>query len=292
MIPDTPSDTFFRWDYYESHNYEEIREMVNVLYAEKPDLEFAINCFGQFNTEKEALAYKDAHLEELMTDLHIIQNGAWSLMGDFKENRKRMDFYNKNTQILKSIMDQNVEDAKLGKELMRKRITRDKTKNVEQCGPDAAGLKTYANELGSIKTKGGKQVLNDDDRRKIAADCGYDVDTDGNFVKREESVDPNATPEELIANGNAVVMKANERTADKLAESAANTPGVAAEGMAAASSMPFVPPAAEDPDDCIDDGTNLIVPVYTTDGESFKRTAFLTKSSAPDDKSMPSITHR
>jgi hypothetical protein len=271
MIPDVPTDTFFRWNYYEEVNFEEIREMVNVLYCEKPDLDVAINIFGLFNTEKDALKYKDDHLDELMTDLHVVQNGQWALMGDFKENRKRLDFYNKNTQIIKAILDQNIEDGKIAKELMHKRISRDKKKNVEEAGPDDPGLKNYSADYGTIRDKGGKQALTDAERRKIALDCGYVMDAEGNFIKK----DSDKTDEELLK------------------ETLTNMPGVAPEFGGAASSKPFEPPRPDiDPDDLIDDGKNLIVPVYTTDGDKFTRTSFLTRASAPGDTEMPQIVRK
>lgn len=277
-IPDVPADTFFRWSYYEEVNYEEVQEMVNVLYCDKPDIDFAINCFGQFKTEKEALAYKDAHIDELTTDMHVIQEGAWILLAPYKENRKRLDFFNKDTQILKAIIDQNIEDGKLAKELMRKRVTRDKKKNIEETGPDDPGLTSYASDFGSMRERGGKQVLSEEERKKMTLDCGYELDAEGNFVKKEGSYVKDGAPQPSAFN--------KDPTKD-------NEPGWAPQGQGAASSRPYVPPKPDiDPDDLIDDGENIIVPVFTTDGEKFERTAFLTESAPPDENNMPTVIRK
>jgi hypothetical protein len=224
MLP-PPDDTFFRWRYYSEVNYEEIREMVNILFVEKPDIDFAINPFAQFNSEDEATEFKDKHLEELTTDLHVVTNGMWTLLGAFKENRKRMDFYNQNTQILKAIMDQNISDVKLGKELMKKRVVSQKKKNILESGPDAPGLNKYVSGYANIGDKGADRVLTDEERKELALKAGYVEQPDGSFVKPETPVDPS---------------------------------------------------------DLIDNGKDIIVDVYTTDGTNFTKSAFLTESVKPD----------
>ena len=44
------------------------------------------------------------------------------MLADFKENRKKIEFYNRNTEVLKRILDRHADDKKLGSELMKNRI--------------------------------------------------------------------------------------------------------------------------------------------------------------------------
>jgi hypothetical protein len=73
----------------------------------------------------------------------LIDLGGWSFLGAFKKNREKIEFYNKNTSILKSILDRHTEDKKLGEDLMQKRVKKEKAKNIAKYGPDAPGLATY-----------------------------------------------------------------------------------------------------------------------------------------------------
>jgi hypothetical protein len=141
-----PSDTFHRWTYYMDSNFDEIRKAVTDIYSEKPDLEFAINPYNQFDSEEDAGKFIQKHKNEVIADVITLTNGKWNLCGSFKENRERINFYNDKTNVLEQIFKQIESDKKLGGDMMRKRVVRKKKKNIEESGAEPEAFKKYRKE--------------------------------------------------------------------------------------------------------------------------------------------------
>jgi len=159
VIP--PRDTFHRWGYYRDVNFEKLRSATEAVYAAKPDLDLAISWFETFEgTPDEVDAafdkYKKMHSRELRSELYSVKHGGWTLIGPWEQNRKRIDFYNHNTQVLQRIMERHEEDQPLGAELMKKRVVKVKAKNIAEDGPDHPGLATYRSTMG---TAAGEAVI-------------------------------------------------------------------------------------------------------------------------------------
>ena len=115
-------------------NMEEIRNVVSCLYDEKPDLDFALHIYDVYEGTQEEIDEKKKtfitkYNEELASDVKVIPLEKWALLGNFKENRERIDFYNRHTEVLKRILDKHEQDKKLGKDLMMKRVRTAKKKN-------------------------------------------------------------------------------------------------------------------------------------------------------------------
>lgn len=138
-----PNDTYNRFQMYYDINYEMLRSAVMHLYAEKPDIEVAINVFDSFDSLEQAKDYVEKNKSKVVTNIYTLTNNKWNLLGSFKENRQRMDFYNKNTVILENILKQQEEDAKVGKELLKKRVKKVKNKNVKTYGKDDPKFQIY-----------------------------------------------------------------------------------------------------------------------------------------------------
>jgi hypothetical protein len=159
VIP--PRDSFHRWGYYRDVNFEKLRSATEAIYAAKPDLDLAISWFETFEgTPDEVDAafnkYKEMHSRELRSELYSVKHGGWTLIGPWENNRKRIDFYNHQTQVLQRIMERHEEDQPLGAELMKKRVMKVKAKNIAEDGPDHPGLATYRSTMG---TAAGEAVI-------------------------------------------------------------------------------------------------------------------------------------
>lgn len=171
-----PQDTFHRLGYYMEVNYEELRTITEAIYPEKPDLDWAIAVLNYFEgTQKEVDEQFDAHCQryqdETPSSIKALELGSWSLLADFKENRKKIQFYNKHTEVLKRILDRHAEDKRIGGELMRNRVRQTKAKNIAQDGPDAAGLKDYKRNVAErgqdISSKGAERVISQEEMRRL-----------------------------------------------------------------------------------------------------------------------------
>ena len=131
-----PADIFHRFQYYYDSHYEELKEIVGDLYCDKPDLESAINPYAWHDTEDDADKFIDKHQNEVITSLYKARSGAWNIFAPYKQVRESMRYFNKKTMVLEEIAKQIERDAKLGADLMKKRIKVKKQKNINEDGPD------------------------------------------------------------------------------------------------------------------------------------------------------------
>ncbi len=171
-----PQDTFHRWEYYAAVNYESLRTIAEALYPERPDLDWALGVWAMFEGkdaevdaafEKHCQRYQD----ECVSTIRAVGFGGWTLLGDFKENRKKIQFLNSHTEVLKRIFDRHTEDQKMGAELMRKRVYTEKAKNIAEEGPDAPGLTKYKREIASkgqdLGSKGVEKVITPEQMKRL-----------------------------------------------------------------------------------------------------------------------------
>lgn len=171
-----PADIYHRWQYYTDTNYEEIRSSVNDLYCEKPDIEFAINPYDQFETQEDSDKFVQKHKNEVIADILTLTNGKWNLCGSFKKNRERINFYNEKTAVIEEIFKQIEQDKKLGADLMRKRVIRKKKQNIADYGKEPEEFKTYRKENPSgFENFGAEDMSKHKENFTVSKDCPYDA---------------------------------------------------------------------------------------------------------------------
>jgi len=156
---EVPADLYSNFDRYITNNYSQLRSAVDVLYAEKPDIDFAIQFYGSFATEEEARKHQRKHESSVIAPIFTVANEQWTLLGPFKENQERVSFYTKNTEIIQKLFAQAEMDERLGADMMKKRVVAAKTANIAAEGPDAEGLGAYRKAMTSIETLGAKKGL-------------------------------------------------------------------------------------------------------------------------------------
>lgn len=164
-----PQDTFHRWRYYMDVNMEALRAATATIYHEKPSLDFAIHVMDSFQGSPAEVKewgekFRDENQDRVISDIKLIEQGAWVLLGEFETNRQKANIFNRQTDILKRILDRHEEDKKLGSLLMRQRVRKTKAKNIAKEGPDAPGLSSYK---ANFPTEGAKEVLSAADRRRL-----------------------------------------------------------------------------------------------------------------------------
>lgn len=171
-----PQDTFHRWGYFAEVNYESLRTITEALYPERADLDWALGLWDMFQgPPKEVDAAFDQHCQryqdQCVSSIRAVGFGGWTLLGDFKENRSKIQFYNKHTEVLKRILDRHTDDKKMGAELMRKRVYTEKAANVAAEGADAPGLAKYKREIASkgqdLGSKGVERVITPEQMRRL-----------------------------------------------------------------------------------------------------------------------------
>ena len=153
-----PEDTFYRWDRYLENHYEELRQATDDIYCEKSDFEFDLVPLEVFegDTKEEAEAlfndYKRKYGDEFESDLFCARFANHNLLSPFWQNREVRDFYNEKTEIIKRIIDQNKEDARIGQKIMKKRTDEGNTETKQ--------FKKYKESQGklSLEEHGAKPV--------------------------------------------------------------------------------------------------------------------------------------
>jgi hypothetical protein len=160
MIP--PSDIYHRIQHYYDSNYEELKEIVNDLYCDKPDLETALNPYSWHDTEDQADEFITKHKDEVISTIFKAHSGKWNIFASYKKVRESMRFFNKKTQVLEEIAKQIESDARLGADLMKKRVMIKKKKNIESDGPDDPAFLNWKKSNTTLKDMGA-ETLNEKD---------------------------------------------------------------------------------------------------------------------------------
>lgn len=164
IIP--PDDTFFRWNRYIENNYECLRQATDDIYGEKSDFEFDIIPLDTFegSTEEEAIEkfnnFKRKYADEFDYDVLLAKFMNHTLLSPWLQNREIRDFYTKNTEIIKRIIDQNKEDVRMGQKLMKERAKQKKKEDIDKYGPDPVSRKQFLKSQGksALERHGAKHI--------------------------------------------------------------------------------------------------------------------------------------
>lgn len=165
----TPVELYHNFDRYITNHYKQLKEFVESVYTEREDIEFGIILHKTFTSETAAKDYLHQHESEFTTDVITVENGGITLLGPFKENQDKVDYYNKNTEVLKRMAEQLEHDHRLGKDLMEKQIRKQKKKNNEETGANSVGLSDYAGVVGTIQNLSNKQRNPEEEALYISA---------------------------------------------------------------------------------------------------------------------------
>ncbi len=182
-----PNDTHCRFTSFYEINYEKLRKATLDIYCEKPDLEHAIIIYDVVNTSNDVETWMNKYGSNSKCDIVVFPLNCWTIQGAFKENRDRVDYYNKNNKIIKAILDQQEKDSSLGEELMRKRIKTNKVRSEKIFGKDSPEFDKYRKmNPNELETKYGITMEEvDDNNIKIVKEVITNAET-GEEVKLDE----------------------------------------------------------------------------------------------------------
>ncbi len=144
-----PADTHCRFNQYYNINYETMRKATQDIYSDKPDLEHAMIVYDVLDSQEEATKFINKYATSSKFDILSFQLNKWTLMGPFKENRERVDYFNRHNDIIKSILEQQESDNVLGEELMKKRVKSTKAKAEKIFGKDSPQFSEYKKLVGT-----------------------------------------------------------------------------------------------------------------------------------------------
>ena len=165
VIP--PQDTFQRGQNYQDVNYDYLRKITEIIYDERSDIDQSIVIWEIFEGEtqedvnKQFDDYCKEREGEVFNEYKSANLGKFVITASTKANRNVINFLNSKTEILEKIITKNVEDRKIGADLMKNRVRNEKAKNIAEAGPDHPNLAAYRQNQGraDLSASGGEKVL-------------------------------------------------------------------------------------------------------------------------------------
>jgi hypothetical protein len=148
-IPMPPKDTCHRFQRYHDAHFEQLRDLTSILTGYEPIMEDAIQVMGTFDDENKSKEFREKHRDDFTSPIIDIDEGAWAFTGPWQTNTDKQDFYNQHTEFLRAVSDRLEQDQKTGKELMTKRIEKQKARDIQENGPDPKSLGSYEKSMGN-----------------------------------------------------------------------------------------------------------------------------------------------
>ena len=206
-----PNDTHCQFTSFYEVNYEKLRKATLDIYNVKSDLEHAIIVYDVVDSDKDVEAWMRKYGASAKYDIVAFPLNCWTIQGSFKENRDRVDYYNKNNGIIKSMLEQQEKDANLGEELMKKRVKTKKVRSERIFGKDSPEFEKYHKMNPSdLESKYGIDMTKTDDGDiKITREITINIDT-GEEMKVDEDGVPTTALEVPITNINAATGKTSQ----------------------------------------------------------------------------------
>lgn len=172
MIP--PLDTFAKYDRYLEEHYEQYMDAVHNIYGIQPDIDFCVIVYDKHDSEDEAKVFKERYMEQVIAPITNIKKNHWVALGPYRQNREKVDFFNRHTEVLKEMMDQRERDSHVATDIMKKKIKDKKAKNVAEAGPDDKEFRKYIKDnKPEISKMGGEHItdIKDDEEDECPEDA-------------------------------------------------------------------------------------------------------------------------
>lgn len=165
-------DVFAKYDRYLDEHYEEYMQVVQDVYGAKPDIDFCVIVYDKHDNKEAAKQFKEHYMDQVIAPITNIQKNRWVALGPYRENRERVDFFNRHTEVLKEMIDQRERDSHVATDIMKKRIKTKKAQNIAEAGPDDKEFRAYLkSNKPEIAKLGGEHVHQDDEDDECPADA-------------------------------------------------------------------------------------------------------------------------
>jgi len=160
LIP--PIDTFKRWERYREAHYEELRQATDDIYCEKSDFEWAIVPLEMFegeNAQEKAEEWQRKHAKEVDFSIRTCYFNVVGLLGPWEQNRDAQNYYTKDTEVLKRMMDTHMEEERFASQMTKERMKKKKAENVAENGGDDGLDEFLSSNPSGLERYGAKRSL-------------------------------------------------------------------------------------------------------------------------------------
>ena len=159
-IPDPPKELFHTFNTYITTNFDSLYATTYKLYHETPAIEFMGTIVKTGMTQQEMETFKKVEADTLPYQVRYVEEGRPFVLEKFSKNRDKLEYYNENMDLLRAIYDKIEQDEKMGEELLKNRVEREKKKNIEEAGEHAETFKKHITNnpsgVSQYVTQGGK----------------------------------------------------------------------------------------------------------------------------------------
>jgi hypothetical protein len=164
--PSPSADVFHHFRRYFDNHYEILQTLTQAYYGIKPDIEFSVKLYDTFTAAEAAKTHREVNNKTFTTDVITVESNCITLLGPYKENRERIEYYNQHTDILRELENHAKLDSELGRDLLKKQVHRKKAQNTREQGPESANLGKFISAASDAAGKG-TRVLTKDEREKM-----------------------------------------------------------------------------------------------------------------------------
>ena len=133
-------DTF---DRFKKEHFEPLVQCTKDLYATCPDVDFAVCIYEKHKNKNAAKTFKSTHSKDLRASMINVDANRWALLGSYRQNRERVDYFNAHTEVLKQMLDKRAEDEPLASDIFKKEIKNKKAENIAEAGPDDLAFRKW-----------------------------------------------------------------------------------------------------------------------------------------------------
>jgi hypothetical protein len=162
-----PHDVFCHLERYMREHYEQLLLATTALYFENPYTVYSIQLCGTFPSEEKAAEQRNKYRNMFSNETFTVETGIWQHLGPYKQNRDKVDIFNKDVEPFKRMMDYSQANLKLGGEIMKARVKSQKAKSMAEVGRDAGGLDGYIEASGVIERLGSKPILTKEEKEEL-----------------------------------------------------------------------------------------------------------------------------
>lgn len=207
-----PNDTMRRFTSFYEVNYDKIRETTNNVYNVKPDLENAVIVYDVLDSKEEVDKFIHKYGANSKFDILNFPLNQWTIVGAFKENRERVNYYHKHNKIIESMLEQQEADNNLSSELLKNRVKTKKRVSERVFGKDSPEFLQYKKMNPSeLETKYGLKMEDlEDGSIKVSKTETIDVET-GKVVATDEDGTPDNALEIDVYNINAKTGESSKK---------------------------------------------------------------------------------
>lgn len=167
-----PVEYFTRFNRFNQEHHEQLLQVTNDLYGSTPDIDFGLCIYEKHKNRQESKEFNKIHEKDVVASITNIDQNRWAIMGPYRQNRQKVEFFNSNTEILKAMMDKRAEDEPVAADIMKKQIKNKKAKNVAEAGPDAPEFTKWVKaNKPDIASMGGEHVTDSKDSDDEKGTC-------------------------------------------------------------------------------------------------------------------------